>query len=187
MTKLRWIVFIGGSLAVVPAIHAADIRVVLLDAENKPVRHSEAAVFARGVKEGWREGVLFNPDRGWYRARLDNVDHLDIVIYTAAGTQQRTIEGLSGRHDQTLYLRADHAVMRCGSGQTDSGIPLAVIEFVDDLDEAYPNGLPRQATNTRAVLKEFGVRALDKLPAPEDPEHAKEIQALRDRINRHLQ
>lgn len=179
--------FLTGLLVCSAAIgHAAEIRVVLLDERNKTLGHGEATVIVRSVERGLTKSMPFYPDQGHYYVTVPAAEHLDVVVYTKADTQQRTLGGLSGHHDHKLFLRTDQPSMACRGGDPESGIPLAVIDLVNDLDEAYPDGVPRKYSNTRELLKGFALKAVDDLGESPVPEHAAEIKEIRGRILRHL-
>ncbi len=179
--------FLTGFLVCSAALaNATEVHVILLDERNKTLGHGEATVIVRSVESGLTKSLPFYPDRGHYFVAVPAVEHLDVVVYTKADTQQRTLGGLSGHHDHKLYLRTDQPPAACRGGDPESGIPLAVMDLVNDLDAAYPDGVPRKYSNTRELLEGFALKVVDDLGESPVPEHAAEIKEIRGRILRHL-
>jgi hypothetical protein len=176
------------TIAVAGAADAAVFKFILLGSDNRPLEHGQATVIAKSPEHGWTRYVGFYRQQKYYAADLPNVDYLNIIIYMTADTSQKSIEGLYGHRDHTMYLRTDRVgYAMCSRGVTEWGMPWDLLNLVDDLDAAFPGGVPGQMTNIRAQLQNAVLPALNNTPDPPDPDLARQKQEFRRRVMRHLQ
>jgi hypothetical protein len=177
--------------------HSATITIYLLDAQNRPLGHGKAMIFAFLEDENRKEYVGYIPELRVYRMQLPDTAVIDLEIYLAQETIRKEVRGLSGTHNQTLYLhlRTDRQkvhvyylpVPGAPAPAPTYATPNDYADLVDDLDRLYPNGTPRQLTNIRTFLRDNVLSALDNAAAPDDPSLRDQKQQFRSRVVRHLQ
>lgn len=179
--------FAGVVSATVTSSQAALFSIVLLDAENKRLDMGDAVIFAYSPASGWTVPIGFLPNEKIYREQLPKTDVVNLAIYSTRDNLKMTVSGLYGRQNHTLYLRVDEVgTARCAAGPDELGVPFEIIEMLNDLDEAYPRGLPKSKTNTRKFLREFVEPMLREAESEVSPERRAELLDLNNQLNRHL-
>lgn len=171
---------------------AATLTIHLYDREGRPLKRGEAMIMVespspKGPDAKWTKYIGLSNQYPHYTENLPNEEVLNITIYTNQNTLRRDIAGVYGKQSQTFHLLADPEHMqRCGSSDTDYGISSDLVDLIDQLDRAYPNGAPAHLTNVKGFLKQTVIKSIDDSKAPDDPQLAKEKNDFRERVMKHV-
>jgi hypothetical protein len=179
--------FLSGTIA-----QAHQLVVFLYDQNNKPLGHGDAILMVehkdRDIEKEWTIYVGKSTSHPYYVVDLPSTDYYNLVVHTDNYTRRRDIDGIYGHVSHQLHLKASSEFTQtCGAYETAYGVPSDSIQLLDQLDRAFPNGVPHQKSNIREFLKQGVLQPLDEEGVPDDPEVSKEYEAFRQRVMRHLQ